>query len=604
MRSAMILASLALLTFTEAATSKDSGSDPANGQDSESYWHKTVSSDKEALNAAVSDMETVAQDYRKASQNRSHAAALSLNLAEKAFNHAHGETHQDHQKAVTDFNNALEDLKSAGANGAKDAERAARQKAAEVDRVERQEAEDAKTRLRTERSGESNKLSHAYRKAKTASTQLLRDRSHLVRAMRHNGKSEHEYERMSDQLEHHAERQREYAERNRDSAADAIEHVFEHAEDRLMDREQQLRDDSTGMRERALDEALQLVQAAHSSQQQSAQASPVASALNLFAKADSAHDQQRQQRQQRRKEEEQDAQKTVDSDKARLSSSMKSFRALATGFQQSMKNETHAKALATNLAKDAFNEAAAKKGDQRKKAESDFQQYLSELKSASPTGKWSDALKKVEDQARYLDQLDHEENKYASNTLHGKQESQRRQVKGSYHEAHRAAASLLRDRNRLENAMRRAGKKEREYERDEEDNEELGERSEDKQEDMQGGADDAAESMYEKAQEYLHRLQHAKNKEQHEASRKRQQQVHDAKEALKHAAREAREAEKAEKSSSKKTEKSSSKKTEELVASPVDFSSSCLLTVVSLGLMIFIYLRRSKPTPVVRPLLG
>merc|ERR1711907_37910 len=108
------------------------------------------------------------------------------------------------------------------------------------------------------------------------------------------------------------------------------------------------------------------------------------------------------------------------------------------------------------------------------------------------------------DQARYLDKLDDEENKYASKMLHGKQESQKRKVKGSYHEAHRAAASLLRDRNRLENAMRRAGTKEREYERDEEDNEELGERSEDKQENLRGHADDAAQQMYEKAEKYLH----------------------------------------------------------------------------------------------------
>jgi hypothetical protein len=596
----MILTSLALLTLTEAATNKDS----ANAQDSESYWHTTVSSDKEALSSAVSGMEAVAQDYRRASQNRSHAAALSLNLAEKAFNDAHGDKQQDHQKAVTDFNNALKQLKSVGAKGNwKDAEKTARQKAAQVDKLERQEAEDAKSKLRTDRSSESNKVSHAYQKAKTAANTLLRDRKHLAIAMRQNGKSEHEYESASEQLEHHAERQSESAEHNRDDATDAIEHVFEHAQDRLDDREQQLHDHSTEMREKALDEAvssLQLQQAAHSSKHQSAQASPVASALNLYAKAEGAHGQQYW------KEEEQDAQKIVDSDKTRLSTTMKSFGKLATDVRQSMKNKTRADALAASLAKGSFDEAAANKEDQKKKAVSDFQTYLSELKSASPTGKWGDALKKVEDQARYLDKLDDEENKYASKMLRSKQELQKTEVKGRYHEAHRAAANLLREKNRLEYAMRRAGTKERVYEREEENNERLGERSEGKEENLQGHADDASEQMHEKAGKNLHALQHANNKEQHAASRERHQQIHRAMETLKHAAKGT--------TSTKKTEKqvenlqkgmpSSSNAAEELLAAPLDFSSSCLLTVGSLGLIIFVYLRRSRPTPVVRPLLG
>jgi hypothetical protein len=647
MRRTVIFTSLALVALTEAA---------ANAQDTESYWQQAVTSDKESLNSAISNMETVAQEYRRASQNRTHAAALSLNLAEKAFSDAHDHAKQGKQRAVTDFNNALRDLKSASnSSEVEKAEKAAKQKAAEVDRVERQEAEDAKQRLRTQRSGESSKVSETFGKAKTAANNLLRDRSHLERAMRRNGKSEREYEGLSEQLEHHAERQRDYAEDNKDRAADAVEHIFEHAQDHLNDREQELHDRASDARQQAMEEATASYRsqqakqqsAAKSAKDQSAQASPMASALNLVAKADAkteaAHtdtkvtkEQKRKEEQrakeQQRKEEEKEAQQTVDSDKTRLSSAMQSLDKV----KQSMTNKTRAEALVASVAQDSLDEAAENKRAEKQQAQSDFNKYLLEFKSASPTGKWSSALKKVEDQARYLDKLDDEESRDAHKRLHSKHASQKSEVKGTYYEAYRAASNLLRDRNRLQNAMRRAGAKERDYEAEEEKNEALGESSQDKAEDLHDTATDATEDIYERAEEKLDGLQHASRKDQHAASQERHRQVQDALKTFKNAAK------KTEKQSEKTYTKATQKKgdaiegtegseenesgleqiqkqmkslqkgiptaaavaSQELLDAPVDFSSLCLLTAASVAFLVFFYVRRTRPNPVAPPLLG
>jgi hypothetical protein len=653
MRHTAILTSLALVALTEAAANAQEASKKteaaAHAKDTESYWQQAVTSDKESLNSAISDMETVAQEYRRASQNRSHAAALSLNLAEKAISDAHDYTKQDKQRAVSDFNKALKDLKSASnSSEVEKAEKAAKQKAAEVDRLERQESEDAKRRLRTQRSGESSKVSDTFSKAKTAANNLLRDRTHLERAMRRNGKSEQEYEGLSEQLEHHAERQREYAEYNKDRAADAVEHIFEHAQDHLNDREQQMHDDAAATRQQALEDATASYQrqqakeqsAAKSSKQQSAEASPVASVLNLVAKADAkteaAHTdtkvtkEEEQAKEQQRKEEQKDAQQTVDSDKTRLSNAMQSLDKV----KQSMTNKTRAEALVASIAQGSLDEAAENKRAEKKQADSDFNTYLSELKSASPTGNWSSALKKVEDQARYLDKLDDKENRDAHKRLHNKHASQKSEVKGAYREANRAASNLLRDRNRLEDAMRHAGAKERDYEGEEEKNERLGESSQDKAGDLHDTATDATEDIYERAEEKLHALQN--RKDQHAASRARHQQVHDAVKTLKYAAK------KTEKQNEKTYTKKSQKEgdaiegtegsdqneselgkiqkqmeslqkgmppvaaapSEELLDAPVDCGSLCLLAIGSLAFLVFFYARRTRPNPIARPLLG
>merc|ERR1712167_331508 len=104
--------------------------------------------------------------------------------------------------------------------------------------------------------------------------------------------------------------------------------------------------------------------------------------------------------------------------------------------------------------------------------------------SATATGNWSHELSTVKKQAQYLDKLDDEENEDAKKRLHSKHEQQKHEVRKSAQDAHQSAMNLLRDKDRLERAMRRAGSKEREYEGEEESNEDFAERRADVAEDL------------------------------------------------------------------------------------------------------------------------
>jgi len=604
MARAMKFTSLALALLATANAAD------ANAADSESLWSQQVNSDKQALSSAISNMESVAGEYRKAAQNDTRARQLSLNLAETAYGKAHGAAQNDKQNALTDFNNALTNLKSGytmNNTERKEAEKAARRKSDEVDKVFRQEGEHARNHLKVQRAGADKKVHDAYDQTRAAAHKLKRDSKSLARAMRKNGKSEQEYEGMSQDMEQHAESQTDHAEDNRDRAADAVDHIFEGAQDHLNDREEHQQERANDERERAVDEAVDsLVRHQAALRHQAAQASPVASALNLIAKTDASHSSKltKEQKRQEKEEKEEAAQSAVDSDKSRLSDAMQQLDKVSNGFQKSVKNSTHAEALAANIAKGVFNEATKSSMAEKEKAAKDFDSYLDALKSAAPTGKWDDKLKTVKDQARHLDRLDRKEEKMAKKMLQRKHDAQKKTVKTSYQSAHRAARDLLRDKNRLENAMRHTGAKEREYEGQEMKNEAYGEREGDRSDDLNDNANDAAEEIYERASEHLDALQRANHKEQHQASRYRHEQVHDAVRTLKHAA--AAEKKTAKRGDAQGANNSALQNSEQLLVSPVDFSSSCLLAVASFlttGLLISFYVRRARPHPIARPLL-
>merc|ERR1711869_42793 len=112
---------------------------------------------------------------------------------------------------------------------------------------------------------------------------------------------------------------------------------------------------------------------------------------------------------------------------------------------------------------------------------------------------------------------------------------------------------------------------------------------------LNDNANDAAEEIYKRASENLDALQHANHKEQHQASRYRHEQIHDAVMSLKYAAKgmtytkqTARrgDAQGADTSALQNIEtqmenlqRGIHQNTEELLESPVDFNSSCLLAI-------------------------
>lgn len=207
---------------------------------------------------------------------------------------------------------------------------------------------------------------------------------------------------------------------------------------------------------------------------------------------------------------------------------------------------------------------------------------------------------------------------------HGKKS----EIKGNYRDVKRGARNLLHDKNRLMNAMRYAGKREKDYEREEERNEEMGESRHGQAEGLNEDADKDAERIYERAEENLHMLQHANRQEQHAASHQRHQKIHDAVETLKYA-RKGKTYQKKGESKGDDTDDieneseleniqkqmanlqkgvtatdSPSELSEELSVVFSVFSSSCLLGVGSVGLLIFFSVRRMRPAPVAKPLLG
>jgi len=230
---------------------------------------------------------------------------------------------------------------------------------------------------------------------------------------------------------------------------------------------------------------------------QAVQASPVASALKLYAMTDassSSKESKHTEKEAKHQEKEEDEHSVVNSDKSRLSHAMQQMDRVASGLQSSVKNETRAEALAAKVAKSVFDEAAKHSKAEKEKATKDFHSYLNALESANSTEE-SHALKTVKDQARYLDRLDRKERKMAKEMLQRKHDLQKTTVQKSYHNAHHAAMDLLRDKDHLENAMRAAGAKEQTYEVQEEKNEANGEKDADRSADLSDDATDAAENL-------------------------------------------------------------------------------------------------------------
>jgi len=569
-------------------------------------------------------MEGVAKDYRKAHQNHSDATAFALNLAEDAFHQAAMDASPHKKKAMDDFNNALSTLKSTSPTGNwSGAEKVVMQKSNQVHKVERHETEDAKARLRNKRREQSKQVRQAYDEARGAARTLLKDRDHLENAMRHAGRSENEYETVSGELEHHAESRSEYAARNMEEASHAMEHIFERAEDRLMDREEHMHEEASQKRSQAIEGAVDALRQQAGKQKLY---SSMPATIDLMAKAD--------QKQRDWKQEESNAQQAVDSDKEQLESASKNLEKVAAGFRSSVKNQTHAQNLARSMAKEVYDQAAHESYSKKHEAMNDFKKYMSELQSTSATSSWTHAERNAREQSKYVDKLQEEEENNARKKLKDKHKRQKDEVRKSYDEVHQAARNLLRDRNRLEKAMSHNGRKESEYEKEEMKNEFIAEHSQERAEQHSSDADDAAENIFELASEHLRGLQRDSRREQQATAHERRRAIYDAVETLRYA-REGRtyntkqaheETRSYEKrgdaigepdANEKQLQKiqhqmknlqkgmpKPAKENAEFFALSAGPSILCLLSGASFALLIIFFARRSRPVLIARPLLG
>jgi len=198
-------------------------------------------------------------------------------------------------------------------------------------------------------------------------------------------------------------------------------------------------------------------------------------------------------------------QQTVDSDKQNVEKAVHDMEHVAAKFRYAARNDTHAIALAKNLAEEARTDAAQAASQGKKQAMHDFVISLSALRNlkTSNSSKMKDAANNARQKSEHLDKLQEEEQKDARERLRKHRNAQRDEVRQSYREAHELTRKLLRDRNRLMNAQRRAGEKENMYEREEDRNENFAEHNQDRSEDQLDKAYGAIESIFDRAEDYL-----------------------------------------------------------------------------------------------------
>jgi len=285
-------------------------------------------------------------------------------------------------------------------------------------------------------------------------------------------------------------------------------------------------------------------------------------------------------------ETEEEAQKVLDSDRDELMDAIHSMEESSRFITNAAKNRTHAKAFAINLVEQAQSQAHRDMKDKMTSAMHDFENSVSAIKGASSKSDVEHLRKVARQKSENLNKLEDEEDRVAHARLNKKRDAQRDELRRSYHRAHEAASNMLRDGNRLEAAQRRSGEKESVYEKQQLRNEMFAERSRDTAQAHQERARDAVEDIYEHAQDAL---RSSTSKQHDTANRARQQAMESAVASATTALRQA----------SKEQEQSD---VTELLAQPAVGLSLC--AVASLGLLALLVVRRTRPTPITKPLLG
>jgi len=282
-------------------------------------------------------------------------------------------------------------------------------------------------------------------------------------------------------------------------------------------------------------------------------------------------------------ETEEEAQKVLDSDRDELMDAIHSMEESSRFITNAAKNRTHAKAFAINLVEQAQSQAHDDMKDKMTSAMHDFENSVSAIKGASSESDVEHLRKVSRQKSENLNKLEEEEARVAHARLNRKRDAQREELRRSYRRAHEAASNMLRDGNRLEKAQRRSGEKESVYEKQQLRNEMFAERSRDTAQAHQERARDAVEDIYEHAQDAL---QSSTRKQRDTANRARRQAMESAVASATTALRQAKE----------------QSNVTELLAQPAVGLSIC--AAASLGLLALLVVRRTRPTPIAKPLLG
>lgn len=229
---------------------------PSASLGTEQEAQNIVTSDKNKLMTAMTNMENVALSFRRAARNDRQTQAMAINLAEEAQSQAADDAKQEQGHAMNDFSTALSTLKSAPPTANWTAlERSARQKSQNLDKLEEVQQRNAKEKLRSKRNAQKDEVRRSYRETRQAVRNLLNDRKNLMDAQRRAGQSENTYEREDDRNQDFAERYEDRAENQKEQADQAIETIFERAEDRLLDKGISQMEAASHARSKAVQEA-------------------------------------------------------------------------------------------------------------------------------------------------------------------------------------------------------------------------------------------------------------------------------------------------------------------------------------------------------------
>merc|ERR1712134_19304 len=200
--------------------------------ETEKEAQNVVDSDRDEMMNAIHNMEQASTLITNAAKNQTKAKSLAISLVEEAQSQAHHAMEDKTMAATHDFEHSLSAIK--GASSQSDMERlrkVARQKSETLHKLKDEEDRDARERLNKKRDAQRDEVRRSYHRAREAASHVLTDGNRLENAQRRSGEKESVYEGQQLRNEMFAERSRDKAQDHQEQARDAVENIYERAQD-------------------------------------------------------------------------------------------------------------------------------------------------------------------------------------------------------------------------------------------------------------------------------------------------------------------------------------------------------------------------------------
>merc|ERR1711904_75797 len=157
-------------------------------KDDEHDAHQRVDSDKSQLDKAMSNLKKVSTGFEYSVKNKTHAESLAGNIAKGVFRNAAADAKGEKEKAASDFNTYMSDLKAATpTEDYSHKVKTVKEQARYLDKLDHKESRDARKRLENKRHAQQKEVRESYRDAHKASRALLHDKNRLANAQRRAG---------------------------------------------------------------------------------------------------------------------------------------------------------------------------------------------------------------------------------------------------------------------------------------------------------------------------------------------------------------------------------------------------------------------------------